>query len=108
MGIECPYKDQTNLNFCTKCGVGDHSLEDCPIMLEKIMAKRNVIPLSRVHKNYLVNTRNLHIVTRQGTKISEDELKNNDTMLKNYVYSDPNMQNKTFNDATQVFKNLDI
>lgn len=25
---ECPYKDQTDLKFCTKCGVGDHSLED--------------------------------------------------------------------------------
>ena len=30
----CPFKDQTDLKFCTKCGVGDHSLENFPIMLE--------------------------------------------------------------------------
>ena len=32
---KCPFKDQTDLKFCIKHGVGDHSLEDCPIMLEK-------------------------------------------------------------------------
>ena len=31
----CPYKDRTDLKFCTLCGVGDHSLEDCHTMLEK-------------------------------------------------------------------------
>jgi hypothetical protein len=34
-------KDENDLEVCTKCGVGDHSLEYCPIMLEKIMNRRN-------------------------------------------------------------------
>ena len=71
--------------------MGDHSLEDFPIMLEKIMAKRNVNHLSWVHENDLVNTRNIYIVTRQGTKIGEDKFKNNDAVLKNYDYPNPNM-----------------
>ena len=37
-----PYKDQINLQFYTKCAVGDHSLGGCPIMLENIINKRNV------------------------------------------------------------------
>ena len=45
-----PYKDRTDLKFCTHCGVGDHSLEDCPTMLEKINTKKNVNVLSCVQK----------------------------------------------------------
>lgn len=39
---KCSFKDQIDLKFCTKSGLGDHSLEDFPIMLEKVMSKRNV------------------------------------------------------------------
>ena len=38
-----PYKDRTDLKFCTSCGVGDHSLEDFPTMLDKIHKKENVM-----------------------------------------------------------------
>jgi hypothetical protein len=31
-----PIKDITDLKFCNICGVGDHSLEDCLIVLEKL------------------------------------------------------------------------
>ena len=61
--VDCPYKDRTDLKFCTNCGVGDHSLEDCPIMLEKINKKKNVNVLSCVKKHDIINTNNLHIVT---------------------------------------------
>ena len=40
---DCPYKDITDLKFCTHCGVGDHSLEDCPTMLEKIETKKTLM-----------------------------------------------------------------
>ena len=64
--------------------MGDHSLRDCPIILEKIMSKRNVNQLSRVHRNDVVNTKNIWIITRQGTNIGDDKEKRNNTVLKNY------------------------
>ena len=66
--VDYPYKDRTDLKFCTHCGVGDHSLEDFPTMLEKINTKKNVNVLSCVQKNDVINTKKIHIVTRQGTK----------------------------------------
>ena len=65
----CPYKDQIDLNVCTKCRVGDHSLEDFPIILETIMNKKNVNHLSRVPKNEVLNTKKLQLITRQASKI---------------------------------------
>ena len=41
-------------------------------MLEKINTKKNVNGLSCVQKNDVINTKNFHIVTRQGTKIGSD------------------------------------
>ena len=70
--VDCPYKDRTNLKFCTSCGVLDPSLEDCPTMLEKINKKKNVNVLSCVQKHDVIHTKSLHIVTRQGTKIRND------------------------------------
>ena len=86
--------------------MGDHSLKDCSITLEKIMRKRNVNHLSRVHKNDILNTRNIQIITRQGKNIGDDKAKRNNTMLQNHAYSNPRMQRQIFNDATQVFKDL--
>ena len=79
--IECLFKDKIDLIFFTKCVVVDHSSEDFQIILEKIMAKRNINDLSRVHKNYFLNSKNLQITTRQGTKIGEDNIKSNSTTL---------------------------
>ena len=67
-----PYKDRTDLKFCTHCGVGDHSLEDFPTVLEKINTKFFFNVLSSVQKNDVITTKNLHIVTRQGTKTRVD------------------------------------
>ena len=41
-------------------------------MLEKINKKKNVNVLLCVQKHDIINTNNLHIVTRQGTKIGND------------------------------------
>ena len=85
---EYPYKDKTDLKFCTSCGVGDHSLEDFPTMLEKINKKKNVNVLSCVQKNDVINIKNLHIVTRQGTKTRSDNPIISKIKEKN-VYPDP-------------------
>ena len=68
----CLYKDPTDLKLWTNCGVCDHSLEDCPTMLEKINKMKNVNVLSCVQKHDVINIKNLHIVTWQGTKIVND------------------------------------
>ena len=70
--MDSPYKDITDLKFCTSCSVGDHSLEDCPSILDKINKNKNVNVLSCVQKHDVMNTKNLHIVTRQGKKIGND------------------------------------
>jgi hypothetical protein len=44
--------------------VGDHSFEDCPIVLEKVMNKRNVNLLHTVPKHDIFNSKNLHVVAR--------------------------------------------
>ena len=48
--VDYPYKDRTDLNFCTRCGMGDHSLEYCPTMLDKINKNKYVNVLSCVHE----------------------------------------------------------
>ena len=89
---ECPYKDQTNLKFCTSCGVGDHSLEDCPTMLEKINKKKNVNDFLCVQKSDVICTKNLQIVTTQGTKTSSDNPRISEIKGK-YDYPNPIKQN---------------
>ena len=74
-------------------------------MLEKIMKKRNINHLLRSHKNFL-NTKNLHIIIRQGTKIGENRLKNKSTIIQNHEYPNPRIERQIFNDASQVFKEL--
>ena len=62
-------------------------MEDCPIILEKIMNKKNVNHLSRVHNNEVLNTKNLQIITRQGTKIGEHKGKYISTMPPKHDWS---------------------
>ena len=100
-----PYKDRTDLKFYTHCGVGDHSLEDFPTMLEKINTKKNVNVLSCVQKNDVITTKNLHIVTRQGTKTGADNPRISKIKEKN-VYPDPLKEKQTYHEATNVFKEI--
>ena len=64
-------------------------------MLEKINTKKNVNVLSYVQKNDVINTKNLHIVTRQGTKAGSDNPRISKIKEKN-VYSDPLKEKQTY------------
>ena len=63
LSAKCPYKDILDLKYCNTCGVGDHSLEDCPIMLEKIINKKSVSSLLCVPKSDVHSVKNLQIIT---------------------------------------------
>ena len=72
-------------------------------MLEKINKKKNVNVLSCVQKNDVINTKNLHIVTRQGTKTGSDNPRISKIKEKN-VYPDPVKEKQICKYATNVFK----
>ena len=72
-------------------------------MLEKINKKKNVNVLSCVQKNDVINTKNLHIVTRQGTKTGSDNPRISKRKEKN-VYPDLVKEKQIYKDAKNVFK----
>ena len=61
--------------------------------------------MSCVQKNDVITTKNLHIVTRQGTKIGADNPKISKIKEKN-VYPDPLKEKQTYKEATNVFKDI--
>ena len=73
MNVDFSYKDKIDLKYCNTCGVADHSLEDCPIMLEKIMNKKIVNSLSCVPKTDMNYVKNLQVITRYGTRVGLDK-----------------------------------
>ena len=85
--------------------MSDHSLEDCPTMLDKINKKKNVNVLSCVQKHDVINTKNLHIVTRQGTKIGNDNPAISKIKEKN-DYPNLAKQKQLYKDATNIFKKI--
>ena len=74
-------------------------------MLEKINTKKNVNVLSCLQKNDVINTKNLHIVTQQGTKTGADNPRISKIKEK-HVYPDPLKEKQTYKEATNVFKEL--
>ena len=66
ISLDCPLKDKVDLKFFTRCGIGDHSLDNCPIILENIMNEKNVNHLPQVPKNEILNTKKLQAITNQG------------------------------------------
>ena len=72
-------------------------------MLEKINTKKNLNVLSCVQKNDVINTKNLHIVTPQGTKTGSDNLRISKIKEKN-VYPDALKEKQTYKEETNVFK----
>ena len=88
--------------------MGDYSFEDFPIMLETIMSKKNVNHLSRMHINVVVNIINLWIITREGTQIRDDKVKNNNIVLRYYEHPNTKMHKQKFNHATQVLIDLEM
>ena len=91
------------MKYCNTCGVGDHSLEDCPIMLEKILNKKLVNNLSCVPKSDVHSVKNLQVITRCGTRIDYD--KDIIEPIKHIEKNDyPNSQNKnTYLKMLQTF-----
>ena len=95
------------MKFCNTCGVGEHSLEDCPIMFEKIINKKIVNTLSCVPKSNITDTKNLQVITRHGTKTGLD--KNEPELLKITQKDDyPNIdkQKELYKDVEKVFQEL--
>ena len=74
-------------------------------MLEKINKKKNVNVLSCVQKHDVMHTKNLHIVTRQGTKIENDNPCISKIKEKN-DYPNPSKQKKLYKYASNMFQNL--
>ena len=72
-------------------------------MLEKINKKKNVNVLSCVQKHDTINTKNLHIVTRQGMKTGSDNPQISKIKEKN-VYPDPVKETQIYKDATNIFR----
>ena len=101
--MDCPYKDRIDLKFCTSYGLGDHSLEDCPTILEKINKKKNVNFLSCVKKSDILCTKNLHIVTRQERKTRSHNPRISKIKDQN-EYPNPIKQKQLYNDASSMFQ----
>ena len=78
-------------------------MEDCPTMLEKINMKKNVNVLSCVKKHDVITTKNLHIVTRQGTKTGPDNPIISNIKDTN-VYPDPMKEKQTYQEVTHTFQ----
>ena len=74
-------------------------------MLDKLNTKKNVNVLSCVQKNDVINTKNLHIVTRQGTKIGADDPIISKIKEK-HVYLDPLKEKQIYREATKLLKEL--
>ena len=53
--------------------MGDHSLEDCLVMLENIINKKSVNSLSCVPKSNLHCAKNIKVITRYGTRTGFDK-----------------------------------
>ena len=74
-------------------------------MLEKINKNKNINVSSSVQKCDVIRTKNLQIVTREGTKIGNDtprisKIKNKDD------YPNPVIQKKLYNNAFDIFQEL--
>ena len=72
-------------------------------MFDKINKKKNVNVLSCVQKHDIINTKNLHIVTQQGTKIGNDNPRIS-KIKENNDYPNPAKQKQLYNDTTNMFK----
>ena len=61
--------------------------------------------MSYVQKNDVITTKNLHIVTQQGTKIGTDNPRISNIKETN-VYPDPLKEKQIYKEATNVFKEI--
>ena len=61
--------------------------------------------MSSIQKCDVIHTKNLQIVTRQGTKIGNDNPKISKIKKKD-VYPNPIIQKQLYNDALNIFQEL--
>ena len=95
------------MKYCNTCGVGDHSLEDYPIVLETIINKKLVNNLSCVPKSYVHSAKNIQVITRCGTRTGYD--KDITELIKHIEKNDyPNCQKQKdlFKDAKFFFEEI--
>ena len=71
-------------------------------MLDKIDKKKNINVLSCIQKHDVIHTKNLHIVTWQGTKIGNDNPRISKINEKN-DYPNLTKQKKLYNDGWNMF-----
>jgi hypothetical protein len=89
--------------------VGDHSLEDCPIVLEKVMNKRMVNILHIVPRKEVLNSNNIHVVTIY--RVGLDNYMNRESLIQQLgnqsTYLNPDQEEKLMREALKFFKNID-
>lgn len=104
---EYTFKDRISLNFCTTYGVGDHSLEHFPIILEKINNKKLVNNLSCAPKNEIPNFKKFKNITRLGTKIAHDmETQKFTKLTEKNDYPNVQKQKELFQNSTKIFQDI--
>ena len=81
----------------------NHSLEYCPTILHKINKKNNFNVLSCVQKSDIIRTKNLHIVTRQGTKTGGGNPRIRKIKDKN-EYHNHIKKKQLYNNASSMFQ----
>ena len=84
--------------------MGKYSLEHCPIILDALNKRRNVSVLYCVPKNDAAITKNLHVITRQDTKIGGYQVEQ--IQRDQEDYPNPWKHKKIFNSASKMFTQL--
>ena len=81
-------------------------MEDCLIIIKNKMSKKNVNLLSKVPKHEILNSKNMHIVTRQGTKIGEGNQNIIKVINKQRYYPNLSKHKEIVKDACRIIEEL--
>jgi len=105
ISLDCPMKHRINLKLCNICGVGDHSLEEFPIVLDKIMTIKNLNLLHTVSKEEVLNSNNLNIITRPGSwRDIKSTTLHDQQRRKDSFFPNPNKEEKIMKESIIFFK----
>jgi hypothetical protein len=98
-------KHRIDLKFCNICDVSDHSLEEFPIILDKIMTRKNVNLLHAVSKQEVLNSNNLNIITRSGAGRDINNTTLHDQQRrKDSFFPNPDKEEKIVKESIIFFK----
>jgi hypothetical protein len=87
--------------------VGDQSLKDYPIVLEKVMNKRNVNLLHTIPKQDILNSKNLRVVTHSGVGEEIFPKPPNREKGGRTTYTDLKYKDKLMREKMKLFRNVD-